>query len=147
MLLQAGQPLCRGVEVDNELSPRIEEEECIVRLAEQAACYLELAFFGVHDQSGPQPGNLHAAATRRGTYRNCMSLVNRHAPELVLGFLEQLNLRDVAVLLAGSLAFGAYGTALLLPELESPGLNFRIVYLIRTRMIQQMEQGREGRVS
>jgi len=73
--------------------------------------------------------------------------VNRLAAKLVLGFLEQLNLRDVAVLLAGSLAFGAYGTALLLPELESPGLNFRIVYLIRTRMIQQMEQGREGRVS
>jgi hypothetical protein len=56
--------------------------------------------------------------------------VNRHAPELVLGFLEQLNLRDVAVLLAGSLAFGAYGTALLLPELESPGLNIRIDLLL-----------------
>ena len=56
MLLQSGQPLCRGVEIDNELSPRIEEEERIVRLAEQAACYLELAFFGVMTRAGLSQG-------------------------------------------------------------------------------------------
>src|SRR5271166_3881159 len=77
MLLQSGQPLCRGVEIDDALSRRIEEEERIVRLAEQAACDLELAFFGVHDQSGPQPGNVHAAVTRRGTDRICASLVSQ----------------------------------------------------------------------
>ena len=56
--------------------------------------------------------------------------MNWEAAELVLGFLEQLNLRDVAVLLAGSLAFGAHGASLLLPELESPGLDLRIDLLL-----------------
>jgi len=73
MLLQFGQPLCRWVEIDNDPSPRIEEEKGIVRRVEQAACYLEMAVLGVYDQSGPQPGNVQAAATRRGTYRNCVS--------------------------------------------------------------------------
>src|SRR5208337_1863730 len=71
---------------------------------------------------------------------NCVSLVNRLAAKLVLGFLEQLNLRDVAVLLAGSLAFGAYGTVLPLPELESPGLNFRIDLLLGLRPVPLLER-------